>query len=201
MDRAAIILAGGKATRFGEPHKALATLDGAPLISHIAGRVEYAVTELVVSCRRTQARGLRAALVDAPLQPRFAFDHVSNSGPVVGLRAALEVTTAPLAYVTGCDRPLVDTRLVETLFEYADNESAAIPRHDGRRQVLTAVYRRTPTQRACNAVLASGKASLQALADQLDPLVLPEDLVDQLTEDTTFIDINTRTDLDTIARR
>jgi len=99
------VLAGGKATRFGSD-KALALLDGRPLIEHAIASLEPHVARVVV-CGREDPRW--TCLADRP---------APDLGPLGGLAAALlhahgQGFDAVLS--TGCDMPSLPAELVEAL--------------------------------------------------------------------------------------
>ena len=99
------VLAGGKATRFGSD-KALALLDGRPLIEHAIASLEPHVAGVVV-CGRDDPRW--TCLADRP---------APDLGPLGGLAAALlhareQGFDAVLS--TGCDMPSLPAALVEAL--------------------------------------------------------------------------------------
>lgn len=111
------ILAGGQARRFGSD-KALALLDGVPLIEHVAVALG-AQTAAVAVCGRTHA-GL-IALADRP---------APGLGPLGGLAAALH-HAACAGYTgvvsVGCDVPRLPADLVATLIGDAPAVVAAQP--------------------------------------------------------------------------
>jgi len=99
------ILAGGRSTRFGSD-KALALLDGRPLIEHAAGTLRPHVDEVVI-CGRDDPRW--TCLRDQP-EP--------GMGPLGGLAAALlHATDRGFDGVlsTGCDMPALPANLVQSL--------------------------------------------------------------------------------------
>lgn len=99
------ILAGGQSTRFGSD-KALALLDGRPLIEHAAAALAPYVEALVV-CGRSDPRW--TCLPDRP---------APGMGPLGGLAAALlhaRQKGFDGVLSTGCDMPLLPGALIETL--------------------------------------------------------------------------------------
>lgn len=99
------MLAGGHATRFGSD-KAMAVLNGRPLIDHVIAALA-AYTDMVVVCGRPWAEGL--ALPDRPR---------ADLGPLGGLNAALHYA-ANQGYgwviTAGCDTPMLPAQLFEQL--------------------------------------------------------------------------------------
>jgi molybdopterin-guanine dinucleotide biosynthesis protein A len=99
------ILAGGQSTRFGSD-KALALLDGRPLIEHAAAALAPYVEKLVV-CGRDDPRW--TCLPDQP---------APGMGPLGGLAAALlhaQQQGLDGVLSTGCDMPSLPAELIEAL--------------------------------------------------------------------------------------
>lgn len=99
------ILAGGRSTRFGSD-KALALLDGRPLIEHAAAALAPHVAQIAV-CGRIDPRW--TCLPDRP---------APDMGPLGGLAAALAYAREEgFAGVlsTGCDMPVLPVALIENL--------------------------------------------------------------------------------------
>lgn len=99
------VLAGGRSTRFGSD-KALALLDGRPLIDHAAAAIAPYVSEIVV-CGRSDPRWTCLADLPAP-----------DMGPLGGMAAAL-VHARDNAFdgvlSTGCDMPSLPGVLIDAL--------------------------------------------------------------------------------------
>lgn len=101
------ILAGGQATRFGSD-KALALLDGQPLIDHAAA-VLRAVSDAVIVCGRWAGPAGLVAIPDWP-EPGL--------GPLGGLCAALRHAAAEgydAMLSIGCDTPVLPRALLDQL--------------------------------------------------------------------------------------
>ncbi|ERH00438.1 MAG: molybdopterin-guanine dinucleotide biosynthesis protein A [Halonotius sp. J07HN6] len=191
--RVGIILAGGRSERFPTVDKALAPLDGVPLIHHAAATLEPAVDDLVINCREDQQAAFADAL--AEFDPAFAIDAVPDRGPLAGLRTALESTTATYAAVLPCDMPLLPAAFVEYLFDRARDRTGAVPKIDGQVQPLPAALHVRAAAAACRDAREQDAGRLDAFVPLLDPHVVPERVVEAHTDPDAFRNINTHDDL------
>ncbi|KAB1192006.1 NTP transferase domain-containing protein [Haloferax sp. MBLA0076] len=193
---AGVVLAGGRSRRFGETDKALAHLDGVPLVRRTAGRVMQASDELVLNCRREQASALEDACAD--LAPRMAIDTDPDTGPLGGIRTGLAATDAPLSAVVACDMPFVDPGLLELLLAEADETGAdvVVPRvEDGWFQTTQAVYRTASVSMAAEEVLDRGGGRILDAFDSLDVRTVGAEVLGRF-DPRTFENVNTRAELD-----
>jgi molybdopterin-guanine dinucleotide biosynthesis protein A len=189
---AAVVLAGGGSTRFGEADKALASLLGVPMVDHVAARLAPVVDEVLVNCRERQRDALAAAVPDA----RLAVDAEPDRGPLYGIRTGLEATVADHVAVVGCDMPLVDPTFVDALLGFLGDAEAAIPRRaDGWFVPTQAAYRREAMLDAATAALEGDDGRVLAATDRLDVRVVEEAEAMALADEHTFFDANTREDL------
>ncbi|WP_254824467.1 molybdenum cofactor guanylyltransferase [Haloglomus halophilum] len=195
-ERSALILAGGRSTRFGEPDKALAELAGAPLVRHTAAALAPAVDELVVNCREAQRDALAAALegLDECLPVRFAVDPVDDEGPVAGLLTGLRVTRGQYVAVAGCDQPFLRSATVADLFARATGEAGTAPLVEGRREPLGAVYRVQRAREAAVRTMAAGSRALRDVLARVDPDAVP-------VAPGTVRDIDTQAELSDVSGR
>lgn len=101
------ILAGGRATRFGSD-KALAVLDGRPLILHSADVLQDVVSKIVVCGRDVAPEGMET-IPDWPS---------ADLGPLGGLCGALRHAAAhdfDAVLTIGCDTPMLPAGLLDRL--------------------------------------------------------------------------------------
>jgi molybdopterin-guanine dinucleotide biosynthesis protein A len=199
--RAGVVLAGGYSTRFGETDKALAPVDGDPMLVRVVERIAPAVDTVVVNCRADQKEDFEAALgrVDFPVPYRFVLDSEPDRGPLAGLENALEGIEAEYAAVIACDMPWVDTALLDALFERAAGHDAAVPElPDGHLQPTQAVYRTDATLAVASERLAVGERSLRAALDTLDVAVVPSETVESVADGRSLRDVNTRSEYDSL---
>ena len=134
----AVILAGGRSTRFGRD-KASAPLRDRPLLQWVAEAVVPAVDRLVI----VRAPGQLLPPLDLPVPVDLVDDEFPGLGPLAGLATGLAAVAAPLAFACSCDAPLIAPELVVRLADIARAASADVvrPRVGGYPQPLVAVYR------------------------------------------------------------
>ena len=194
--RTGVVIAGGRATRFGDADKAVADLAGTPMIRRVAERVAPAVDEVVVNCRRAQRDRIEGALAGLDPEPSYAVDREPDRGPMAGIREGLRAAGGEYACVVACDMPFVDGGFLEYLFERAEGRDAAVPRLEDRwYQTTQAVYRAAAMADACEAALERGDRKILAPLEELDYVVVDEDEVLEHTTRRTFENVNTREEL------
>ena len=177
----AVVLAGGYGTRFGDGDKAVASVAGVPMIRRVVSRISPVVDDIVVNARTDQREAIESAL-DGTFSFRFAFDETPDQGPLAGISTGLAAADTQYSLVVACDMPFVDSRFVETLFDRAVTNEAAIPLERGQNDVwlqpLQAVYE-TETMAA---------AAAAAIDDAIDR---PVEVVESLDYEAVPVSVGT----------
>ena len=133
-----LVLAGGRSVRFGG-EKAVALLDGRPLLEWAAERLRSVCVQVAINVRAgseaeavAQARGLPTL-----------YDEAGDAlGPLAGVKVGLgwaQTLGARLLAVSPCDAPLLPDDLYVRLLEHADGGPAMAETRDGG-QPLCAVW-------------------------------------------------------------
>ncbi|AXG09311.1 molybdenum cofactor guanylyltransferase [Haloplanus rubicundus] len=200
-ERTAVVLAGGRSTRFGDEDKAVADLAGAPMIRRVVDRVAPAVDAVVINCRAAQRAAIAEALDGAAVPVSFAEDDYPDEGPMAGMATGLRAVESEYAFVVACDMPFVDPGFVDYLFERAAGHDAAVPRPEQWFETTHAVYRAAAMADACEAALAEGEERIVAPLFELDFVVVDADEVRDHGVPHTFENCNTRADFEDAARR
>jgi molybdopterin-guanine dinucleotide biosynthesis protein A/molybdopterin converting factor small subunit len=188
----AVVLAGGKSSRMGAP-KALLDFDGEPLIFHIVRALNDLFSETVVVAAPEQ---------DLPALPaRLVRDEVAYQGPVGGIYYGLRTAGGEFVFVTSCDVPFLNSRLIVYLMAQMTGYDVAVPYWENRFQPLHAVYRKS--------VLPLVKAQLER--GELRPIYLfekvrtrkiePPELAALDPEGLSFLNMNTPEDYRTALKR
>jgi molybdopterin-guanine dinucleotide biosynthesis protein A len=100
MRRAAAILAGGQARRFGGAHKGLLVIDGETIAARQLRLLRPHADELLIIANDLPAYAALGARVVPDLHPGL--------GPLAGLEAALLATSADELLLLACDLPFAD---------------------------------------------------------------------------------------------
>ncbi|KAA2244169.1 nucleotidyltransferase family protein [Salinarimonas soli] len=136
MSVAALVLAAGRGSRFGEAPKLLAELDGRPLVRHVADAALASRASPVLAVTGHRADAIGAALDDLPV--RLLHNPAYSDGLSTSLRAgfAALAAEAEAVVVLLADMPRVTPALIDGLIEAwegAGRPVAAVPVADGRR--------------------------------------------------------------------
>jgi len=190
----AIILAGGRSTRFGGDKGSL-SLGGKALIEHVCGRVGSVAKEVVIAVRSERQKEIYSRVVRSC---SFSLDDSSRSGPLSGLSSGLKRVTGMKVVVVGCDMPFVSPELIRLLFELSPEYDAVIPRWpSGYLEPLHSVYDVDSCRVAIHKALRSGRSDMRAMISALARIlyVSTEAIRNVDSEFRMFVNINTRKDL------
>jgi molybdopterin-guanine dinucleotide biosynthesis protein A len=91
-------------------------------------------------------------------------DPVDSQGPLAAVAAALPQVPGDLVFVTACDMPFLQPRLIERLFQLIGAHEACVPEMDGFPMTMCAVYRRSVAA-AAGALVAEGSLGMRDLLE------------------------------------
>lgn len=186
--RAGYVLVGGRSSRFGRD-KALVDVNGRPLARHVADIVSRVTGDvfLVGDPDRYESLGL-------PVIP----DQVRSFGPVAGISAALNHTSAEWNLIVACDMPNLRAPFLEQLFRRAEisKAPAVVPlQPDGREQPLCAVYSSQMRDVMNDAVQRGIRRVVDAISSLGVRLMLPPEYADIDPSGEIFANANTPDEL------
>jgi len=171
----AVILAGGRSSRFGRD-KLTEPIDGRPLLSYAIDAVRPFATEIIV----VAAPGATTALAH---DVTLAHDPVAFEGPLAGLLVGLAVAREPIVLVVGGDMPSLVGAVLEAMLAEFDSPGAdtspggpqaVVLEHEGRQRPLPMVVLRQPALVEADRLIAAGERRLRVLAQGLAARVLAE---------------------------
>ena len=118
----AIVLAGGRARRFGGDDKGLLLLDGRSLAAWVIERLEGHAAEILISANRNLSRYAALGHLVAP-------DHLPDfPGPLAGLLSAARTARHEWLLTVPCDAPFLPLDLVMQLHNHASVSQAPLVR-------------------------------------------------------------------------
>ncbi len=164
--RSIAILAGGKSSRFGS-NKAFAPFLGARIIDFVLDACKKSGTDIFIIANQKKYQNL-----GLPVYP----DIHEGLGPLAGIHSALKHARSDRVFVTACDMPLLNNRLIKWMFSLNRKEPVIVPEFDNRLQPLHAIYskRLLPFIEQC---LEKKRLSLHGLLNKLPCYVVHQNLI------------------------
>lgn len=164
----AIVLAGGRSSRFGRD-KLIEPIDGTPLLDRAIEAVQAVASDVVV----VVAPGARRVV---PAGARVVHDTAAFQGPLAGVAAGLAALPADIArvIVVGGDMPTLAPRVLRRLVDGLGPKAVAVLLGtEGEAPPLPSAYDRQAASAAVAALLARGERRLRALPERLGVSVIP----------------------------
>jgi molybdopterin-guanine dinucleotide biosynthesis protein A len=200
-DVTGIVLAGGRATRFGGP-KLRAEIEGRPLLEHAIRAVGEVAARIIVA-------GPPASDAFENVADGIRVDHVRDqeafAGPLAGLAGALHHVSGRHAIVVGGDMPGLVPAVLRAMLERlaADQALEAVlladPSASPRTQVLPLALDVARASAAARAALAVGDRSLVRLLERLSIDEIPgAEWLDLDPAGRTLLDVDRPADVDRI---
>jgi molybdopterin-guanine dinucleotide biosynthesis protein A len=189
--RSAVILVGGEARRANGQEKYFFTYEGKTFIERLIESLTQVVDEIILvardpgQCKRFNTiEGIRCIC-----------DIRTGTGPIGGLHAGTLAARGEDIFVSACDMPCVDPRVIAHLFSRIDGYDAAIPRWNAEMlEPLHAVYKRS----ALIGYLENHDSlSLRTMVMRLNTLYVPIEEIQAIDHELiTFTNINKMEELE-----
>jgi molybdopterin-guanine dinucleotide biosynthesis protein A len=172
---AGVILAGGSSSRMGGRSKALSTLAGRPMLSHVIERFQKQVDPLLLSSGDDNSPFEDFGL---PMVNDIVERH---RGPLTGLCSALQFLDShggsPWLALVPCDAPFLPPDLVSRLLAAARGQGkpVAVARYEQRIQPTFSLWHTSVSGHITEAVMATGQPGLKHLVSDLEHTVVDWD--------------------------
>jgi molybdopterin-guanine dinucleotide biosynthesis protein A len=190
QDVTAIVLAGGRSSRFGRD-KLVEPFAGQTLLERAVAGVAPLARETIVVVAPDESRGVPPGVIRVS-------DPTSFEGPLVGLLTGLRSADDPVVVVAGGDMPTMTPSVLAILVQCLDDPGvhAAVLDDQGRARPLPGALRTAPATAAAERLVAAGERRLLAIYDALPTTVVDEATWRALDPDgRTLRDIDTPADL------
>jgi molybdopterin-guanine dinucleotide biosynthesis protein A len=179
----AVILAGGKGSRFGGVDKGLVELNNLPLVQHLVNRILPQVSDIIISANRN---------IDSYKKLGFPVyeDEIGDyAGPLAGILKALQQAKTEWLLIVPADSPFIPNDLASRLTENIDEAKIAIP-HDGQYLHPTFALIHTSLKDSLKNYLEKGERKARTWMQQQDHII-----VDFSDQPDAFMNINTDEEL------
>jgi molybdopterin-guanine dinucleotide biosynthesis protein A len=163
----AIVLAGGRSSRFGR-NKLAEPIDGRPMLDHAIDAVRPFAAEIL----------LVTAPDDSPdfADVRVVHDAAPFEGPLAGLAAGLAEAREAIVFLTAGDMPGLVPEVIELLLSALDDPDAelVVLAEGHRRRPFPMAIRRDAARTTADRLVTSGERRLVALIEALACTVIEE---------------------------
>ena len=184
----AVILAGGRSSRFGRD-KLVEPIDGRPLLHHAIEAVRPMAAEIIVVAAPD-------ATPAVPADVRIVHDPVAFQGPLAAAQVGIDAAAHSVVVLVGGDMPSLVGSVLESMVVALEGFDVVVLEHDGRPRPLPMVVRREPVLASAVRLLDQGERRLRALIEGPGTCVIAETTWRLLDPDgATLRDIDTETDL------
>jgi len=196
LNVAAIVLAGGRGSRFGS-FKPTHVVSGRTLLEYllIAIRPLYKEIMIVVGTelQRKQIQRQMEGLT-------IITDRVSGVGPLGGILTGASCTHEEYCQILPADSPLPNRRILNYLAASVNAHDAVVPVWpDGRVEPLHGIYRAKTAAKEAECLIARGEYAVISLVRSLNAHPINIERLQQFDRDLeTFLNVNTREDVDKI---
>lgn len=191
LEAAAIVLAGGMATRMGED-KALVDIGGEPLLKRVIRLLDPIFEQVIVAANHEYE-------LDLP-DVTLTMDRIPHQGPLGGIHAGLLASSKEWNFVIACDMPFVNQAVIRHLWSLRDDADTVVPEARDGLEPLHAFYRRTCLP-AIEAALSRGERRVVSFFP--DALVVTAGLAElsRLGQaEPLFMNVNVQEDLESARR-
>lgn len=186
----AIILAGGKSSRFGQS-KALQVIGSKSLIQWVVDRLAILSTEIIIATAHGEALPCSSTV-----RMKTVADIYPGKGPLGGIYSGLVASSSSRAIVAGCDTPFLSVSLLEYMAQTLVDSDVALPRIGEMIEPLCAVYSKNcliPIQ----GLLKQNELRISALFSMVRVRYIEEDEINRFDpEHLSFFNINNQDKLE-----
>jgi len=181
----AIVLAGGRSSRFGQD-KAFAKVGDSTIVESLLFSLKIFFNKIIVVTNHVDKyRQFPVQVVE---------DRIKGMGPLVGIYSGLLASDTERNFVVACDMPLLNPRLISYICSIPEGE-VVVPRVEDKLEPLHSIYSRSCIP-AIEAQLATGDYKIQNFFDKVETEYVDEEEIRMFDPNlTSFLNINLQKDL------
>lgn len=198
--KSAVILAGGKSSRFNYIDKQSIRANDKALLLHVIESISDIVDEIVIAARdEGQKKNIEKTVEFVDFSNvNLTIDDVLDFGPLGGILSGLKATSSDYSVILACDMPHINKNVVKLLFATSKGFDASIPMwQNGLMEPLCAVYAKDPMIKATKKAVKNKKRKVVWPISKLsDVIFVPVEIIKKIDPKLkTFSNINDPKDL------
>jgi len=187
----AIILAGGKSSRFGSD-KAMYKLEQKPMLENIVEKLEVFFDNIYIIGNEKQK------LKEVNRQIKFLSDIIPDKGPLGGLYTGLSESDSQFNYLQACDMPFICEEYLNFMKSYIKEDSnydAYIPVKDGYLEPFVGIYNKSIKNDILK-LIKKEQLNFDYLFNEINIKKIPEEEIEKVADPKKiFFNINRKEDL------
>ena len=187
----AIILAGGKSSRFGSD-KAMYKIEQKPMLENIVEKLEAFFDNIYIIGNEKQK------LKEVNRQIKFLSDIIPDKGPLGGLYTGLSESDSQFNYLQACDMPFICEEYLNFMKSYIKEDSnydAYIPVKDGYLEPFVGIYNKSIKNDILK-LIKKEQLNFDYLFNEINIKKIPEEEIEKVADPKKiFFNINRKEDL------
>ena len=181
----AIILAGGKSSRFGQD-KAFIRIKGKPLIKRQLKFLKRIFKRIIIVSNRPDKYKFKGIKV--------VRDIIPHRGPLGGIYSGLMASSSFYNFTLACDMPFINVRLIKYMIGLKDGYDVVVPRLKKGYETLFAIYSKNCIKPIENRLLKQNFKIRSFFTDVKVRTITQKEIAQFDKEGLCFININTPKD-------
>ena len=187
-----VILSGGKSIRMGE-NKAFLEIRGKRIIEHTVDVLQRMCNQVILVTNEL--------LEYSYLDLEIAVDLIPKSGPLVGIHTGLFYSSHSYSFITACDMPFLNRKVIEYMLTIKKNYDVVIPHLNDGYHPLHALYSKR-CLKCIEELISEDNLKITDFFNRVKVREVPSDEIISLDPDLrSFLNINTPKDLEKIQER
>ncbi len=185
MNGTAIILAGGRSSRFGEDKCFLTWKNKKFLIQHQIDNLKF-LNQIIIAGNKGKFSFLPYMTVE---------DQLKNIGAIEGLRQGLKNSYSLYNFLISCDMPFINRKLIEYMFSVSSGYDAVICKNGDYVEPTYGIYSKSLIS-LIEQNISKGMFSFRDVIYSCNVLFIPQEIVENYSPTlSVFFNINTKEDL------
>lgn len=187
----AIILAGGKSSRFGS-NKAMYKIEQKPMLENIVEKLETFFNRIyIIGNKKQEFKVIKG-------QVEYLTDIIPNKGPLGGLYTGLSESNSQFNYLQACDMPFICEDYLNFMKDYIKEDSkyeAYIPVKDGYLEPFVGIYSKNIREEILK-LIERDQLNFDYLFNEINTKKIPEEEIEKVADpERIFFNINRKKDL------